>query len=143
MIPAKPGRRYRKHICIVPNSDRSQQAEKQRAKLRKLYWDIIQIQRETGRQENYLGFPFLVGHFDRRSYVREPLILFPISLDYKENARPAGWYIIFSEEKDPILNRALMEKIRVESGRTFAPHFSNDFENLLDKIKNKKADRRA
>lgn len=124
----------RKHICIVPNSDRSQQAEKQRAKLRKLYRNIIQIQRETGRQENYLGFPFLVGHFDRQSYVRGPLILFPVSLDYKENARPGGWYIIFTEDKDPILNRALMEKIRVESGRTLSPLFYNDFENLLDKI---------
>jgi hypothetical protein len=62
------------------------------------------------------------------------LILFPISIVYKEESRPAGWYIVFSEDKDPILNRALLESIRVETGRALSHSFMNEFENLLDKM---------
>src|SRR5919106_709058 len=124
----------RKPICIIPNSDRSQQADNQRTRLRKFYQNTTQIHRETGRQENYLGFPFLVGHVTKDLYIRGPLILFPISIIYKEESRPAGWYIVFSEDKDPILNRALLESIRVETYRVPSHSFTNEFENLLDKM---------
>ena len=124
----------RKPICIIPNSDRSQQADNQRTRLRKFYQNTTQIHRETGRQENYLGFPFLVGHVTKDLYIRGPLILFPISIIYKEESRPAGWYIVFSEDKDPILNRALLESIRVETYRVLSHSFTNEFENLLDKM---------
>lgn len=128
----------RKSICIIPNSDTSQQADNQRTRLGKLYQNTTQIQRETGRQENYLGFPFLVGHVTKGLYVRGPLILFPVSIVYKEEGRPSGWYIVFAEDKDPILNRALMESIRVETGRALSPSFMNEFENLLDRMEEQK-----
>jgi superfamily I DNA and/or RNA helicase/very-short-patch-repair endonuclease len=129
----------RKGVCIISNSDKSHSAEKERMRLRKLYRNTIDIQRQTGRQEMYLGFPFLVGHVNKQLYVRGPLILFPVSIVYRQEGKPAGWYILFSEDKDPILNRALMQRIRIGGGQTLQYSFEEEFENLLDKLEERKA----
>jgi hypothetical protein len=124
----------KKSICIIPNSEKSRWAEGEKTKLKNLNRNIIQIERETGLQETYLGFPFVVGHISKRWYVRGPLVLFPISIIYKNQGKPPGWYLSFSEEKDPILNRALMEAIKREGGLGLPEKFTDDFEDLLFKI---------
>lgn len=124
----------RKSLCIVSNSDKTKYAENERARLRKLYRNTLEIERETGRQEIYLGFPFVVGHINKQLYVRAPLILFPASVTYREEGRPAGWYLVFAEDKDPIVNRALIERIKIEGGQSLPSSFNDDFENLLDKL---------
>jgi Protein of unknown function (DUF4011) len=124
----------RKSVCIVSNSDKTRYAENERARLRKLHRNTVEIERETGRQEIYLGFPFVVGHVNKELYIRAPLILFPASVTYREVGRPAGWYIVFAEDKDPIVNRALMERIKIEGGQSLPSSFNDDFETLLDKL---------
>src|SRR2546425_5149975 len=80
----------KKSICIIPNSEKSRWAESERTKLRSLYRNITQIQRETGLQETYLGFPFVEGHISKRWYVRGPLVLFPVSIIYKNEGKLPG-----------------------------------------------------
>ena len=52
----------RRSVCIIPDTNRSRSIEDERMRLQNLYRNITQIRRETGRQEVYLGFPFLTGH---------------------------------------------------------------------------------
>jgi hypothetical protein len=83
----------RKPVCIIADSERSEPNEKYRTGLRNLYRNVTQIQRETGRQEFYLGIPFLVGHITEELYVRGPLVLFPVSIAYTEESKPHGWSV--------------------------------------------------
>jgi hypothetical protein len=64
-------------ICLIPDSDDSELADKDRIKLRSLSRTTSQLQLETGLQEAYLGFPFLVGHIGVDTYVRGPWSCFP------------------------------------------------------------------
>lgn len=132
----------RRPVCIVPDSDRLRSTEKERTMLQNLYRNITQIRRETGRQEVYLGFPFLVGHVTEQLYVRGPLILFPVSIVYTQESKPFGWYIVFSEDKDPILNRALLEALKSENGPRLPDSFTDDLENLINRIQELKGNRR-
>ena len=60
---------YKLPLCIILDSDNSEFVNKDRTKLKTLYRNIIQIERETGRNETYFGFPFLLetGHSLRLS----------------------------------------------------------------------------
>ena len=62
-------------VRIISESNRSDIAESNRIKLKSLYRNVTQIERETGLQETYLGFPFLVGHVndDESTYIRGPV----------------------------------------------------------------------
>lgn len=121
-------------ICLIADSDSSELAEKDRNKLRSLYRNITQIELETGLRETYLGFPFLAGHITGDSYVRGPFALFPISIEHRKEAKPSGWYLSFSKEKQPILNRALMAAMRKKCGITLSESFYEEFEDLLEKV---------
>jgi hypothetical protein len=83
-------------LCLIPDSDDSELADKDRTKLRSLSRNTSQLELETGLQEAYLGFPFLVGHVGVDTYVRGPLVLFPISLEYRKLGKPSGWYLNFT-----------------------------------------------
>ena len=93
-------------ICLISDSDNSELADKDRTRLRSLFRNVTQLELETGLQETYFGFPFLVGHVGDDTYVRGPLILFPISIEYRKLAKPSGWYLLFSKEKPSLVNRA-------------------------------------
>lgn len=119
-------------VCIVADSDDSELAEKYREKLKSLYRNITQVERETGLRDNYLGFPFLEGHIGQDTYVRAPLALFPMSLERRENGKPPGWYVSFSKDKRPILNRALLVAAKKIGGYSFSESFYDEFEDLID-----------
>lgn len=119
-------------VCVVADSDDSELAEKSRVKLKSLYRNITQVERETGLKDNYLGFPFLEGHIGPDTYVRAPLVLFPMSLERRENGKPPGWYASFSKDKSPILNRALLVALKKIGGYSFSESFYDEFEDLLD-----------
>jgi len=131
----------RSSIRILSDSDRSDLAENNRIRLRSLYRNVTQIERETGLQETYLGFPFLVGHIDddELTSVRGPVVLFPVSLEYKRETKP-GWYLVPSQEKPPTLNRALLAAIKKNAGLGVSNSFMEEFESLIDKIRNLKND---
>ena len=101
-----------------------------------MYRNLTQIELETGLQESYLGFPFLEGHIGIDAYIRAPLILFPISIEYQKMGRPPGWYLVFSKEKPTILNRALLALLS-KKGRIYASDsFLEQLEELLEGVEN-------
>ena len=123
-------------ICLIPDSDDSELAGKDRTKLRSLSRNTSQLQLETGLQEAYLGFPFLVGHVGVDTYVRGPLVLFPISIEYRKLVKPSGWYLNFLREKPIIINRALITLLK-KKGRVVVPDsFYEHFEDIIEQISN-------
>jgi very-short-patch-repair endonuclease len=128
----------KRSIRIRSTSDRSELGKKDSTRLRYLYRNIVQIERDKGLKETYLGFPFLTGNVNREFYVRGPLILFPISLQFKQEGKQQGWYIEFPEDEKPILNRALMEAIKKKGGPNLTDSFSDELEDLLNTIEDGK-----
>ena len=49
--------------------------------LTRLRREILEIERETGRYELYIGYPFVEGYIGRDTAVRAPLLLFPIKIN--------------------------------------------------------------
>jgi Protein of unknown function (DUF4011) len=129
---------HKSPIRILSKSDKSKVARKDNTRLRYLYRNIIQIEREKGLRETYLGFPFLVGHVNNELYVRGPLILFRVNLVDRQEGKQLGWYIEFPEDGKPILNRALMEAIRKKGGPSLIDSFSDDLEDLCNRIEDGK-----
>ncbi|MGA9845541.1 MAG: DUF4011 domain-containing protein [Nitrososphaeraceae archaeon] len=129
-------------IRIISESNRSDLAESNRIRLRSLHRNVTQIERETGLQETYLGFPFLVGHINdnESTYVRGPVILFPVSIEYRRETKYPGWYLIPLQEKSPTLNRALLTAIKKNAGLGIFNSFMEEFEDLIDRIRNMKND---
>ena len=123
-------------ICLVSDSDDSELAEKDRTKLRSLYRNLTQLELETGLKEAYFGFPFIVGHVGVDIYVRAPLVLFPISIEYTKDAKPSGWYLLFSKEKPSIVNRALLALLKKKGRITVPESFYEQFEDLSDDMEN-------
>ena len=128
----------KRSIRIISKADKTELARKDNTRLRYLYRNVIQIERDKGLQETYLGFPFLVGNVNNEFHVRGPLILFPINLEYKQEGKLPGWYIVFPEDRKPILNRALMEAIRKKGGPSLTDSFSDDMEDLFNNIEDGK-----
>jgi Protein of unknown function (DUF4011) len=123
-------------ICLIPDSDDSDLANKERTKLKSLYRTLSQIELETGLLEAYFGFPFLVGHVGIDTYVRAPLVLFPITIVYRKLGRPSGWYLVFSRERPSIINRALMALLKKRSRLTVADSFFEQFEDIIEEAGN-------
>jgi DNA polymerase IIIc chi subunit len=49
--------------------------------LKSLSKEITALKKETGRDELYIGYPFVEGKFKDNSFVRAPLFLFPVSIN--------------------------------------------------------------
>ena len=128
----------KRSVRIRSKSDKSELGKKDNTRLRYLYRNIVQIERDKGLQETYLGFPFLAGNVNHDFYVRGPLILFPINLQFKQEGKQPGWYIVFPEDEKPIPNRALMEAIKKKGGPTLTDSFSDELEDLLNTIEDSK-----
>jgi len=118
---------------ILLDSIVSDEADAARAKLKALSRNLAQIEEETGQQTGYLGFPFLQGHIDADFYIRGPLMLFPISLHRKRQARNGGWFIRF-ENSRPIINGALIAALRKKAGYAIPDDYAETFDELVEDI---------
>jgi very-short-patch-repair endonuclease len=116
---------------ITDNDD----ADSARHKLKTLARNLKQIEEETGQQTGYLGFPFLQGHpkSDPEFYIRGPLILFPISLQYKKQAKNGGWFCHIADKR-PILNGALIAALKKKGGYTLPEDYEETFDDLIEDI---------
>ena len=88
-----------KSLYILRTSDKSDEAIKIRSHLKEMYRNVRQSENETGSRFGYLGLPFLQGNVGNKYFIRGPLALFSASLEYRRSSRPAGWYIVFSENQ--------------------------------------------
>ena len=123
--------RTRGPICLVRDSDQSEEAESVRSSLVQLERSSRLIFEETGVRDTFLGFPFLVGKAGKESVVRAPLILFPIFLERRREGL-CGWYLNFSEDEEPVANRALVAALRKECGITLPDDIQDQIDDLLE-----------
>jgi len=69
-----------------------------------LYREISSVERETGRRELFVGYPFVEGKLVDGSFIRAPLMLFPVGLVKDKNK----WYLTDVEGASPQLNKVLV-----------------------------------
>ncbi len=103
-------------VALVLDSDDSDTAKDIRASVTQLERSVRLIFEESGLDDCYLGFPFVVGHIAPDKFVRAPIVLFPASLERVRGSRGAGFYLTFSEDEPPVLNRALLAALRKVRG---------------------------
>lgn len=104
-----------------------------RANLRHLSNNLRQIEDETGQQTGFIGFPFLQGHANSDFFVRGPLVLFPVSLEQKRQAKGGGWFLNFLNSR-PIFNGALIAAIKKKAELKIPENIDEKFDELIDEI---------
>ena len=84
--------------------------ENEVAKLRELKREVEEIEKETGKYELFIGYPFVFGSIQQgpaRTLIKAPLLLFPVKIDIEDD-----------ETVDIRFNRA--EKIQINKALIFA-----------------------
>lgn len=69
--------------------------------LQTLKREIDFIEKETGRYELFLGYPFIEGKFKDGTYVKSPLLLFPVKITKERDE----WYLENLLEEEVLLNK--------------------------------------
>ncbi len=118
---------------ILSDSIEAESADSMRSKLNSLKRNLVLIEEETGQQTGYLGFPFLEGHIDPDFYVRGPIVLFPISIEYIRRSRNSGWFLRL-EDRRPILNGALIVALKKRGGYTLPEDYEETFDEMIESI---------
>ena len=65
--------------------------------------EIKAVERETGKYELFVGYPFVEGRFNDGSMVRGPLLLFPVEALNKDNK----WQLKNISDQDILINKVL------------------------------------
>jgi len=122
---------------ILLDSIENDEANSARSKLNTLSRNLTQIEEETGQQTGYIGLPFLQGHPNPDFYIRGPVVLFPISLEYKRQAKNGGWFFHLADKR-PILNGALIAALKKKGGWKLPENYEETFDELIEEISNAK-----
>ena len=122
---------YSGQINMLRDSLEGDDTDVMRGKLRRLASNLSQIEVETGRQTNYVGFPFVEGHANPDFYVRGPLVLFPVHLERRRLPKNGGWYLVFTGQP-PIYNSALVSTIKKMAEREIPGDIEERFANVVD-----------
>jgi len=125
----------KKSVCVIKSSDPTDEAVKNSGKLRTLYRTANFIQDETGQYTLFLGFPFIEGFLhDNLTYIRAPLVLFPVTLELEKTKKPTGWYIHQDQERTPMINKALFSFLKSKGFTEFPQDLEDKSTELLTKI---------
>jgi very-short-patch-repair endonuclease len=122
----------RSSVTLLKDSERDKGAEEIRSNIVSLERTSRTILEETGMSDTYLGYPFIVGHACPDSYVRAPLVLFPVKFERVRYDGIPGWYLIFNEDESPVLNRALIAALRRVCGLTLPDDLQDRLDDLMD-----------
>ena len=82
--------------------------ESEIAKIKDIKRDVEEIEKETGRFELYIGYPFVFGTINQgatKTLVKAPLLLFPVKIDIPDESTVE---ISINESEKIQLNRALI-----------------------------------
>lgn len=66
--------------------------------------EINAVEKETGLYELYIGYPFVEGVFKDNTFVKSPLLLFPIKLKNDNNK----WYISNIVDQEVLINKVFI-----------------------------------
>lgn len=109
--------------------------------IKTLIREIKSTEKETGRYELYIGYPFVEGYFKDKTFIKAPLFLFPI----EANKKGDKWYIKNKVDFPVILNKVFLigyakfneEKIaNINTEYDDLNNFSNDLiEGVIKELK--------
>lgn len=80
--------------------------------LKSLEKEIVDVYKETGRYELFIGYPFVEGKLKDDTFIKAPLFLFPIRF----NKQGDTWYIENINESSIFLNKVLILAISKFNG---------------------------
>ncbi len=105
----------------------------------KLKKEIIDVSKETGKYELYIGYPFVYGNMAGDTFIKAPLVLFPVRINVIDENNVE---IDSVKEMPVMLNKALIfayageKKINVDDlEMEFKGNFSSTFKNVDDVLK--------
>ena len=96
--------RYAKNTA----SDSAKVIDAEIAKIKELKREIEEIEKETGRYELYIGYPFVFGSINQgitKTLIKAPLLLFPVKIEMPDESTVE---IRLNESENIQLNRALI-----------------------------------
>lgn len=99
------------------------------AKIKEIKREIEEVQRETGRYELYVGYPFVFGSLpqgSQSSLIKAPLMLFPVRIDIPDDRTVE---ISLNEAEKIQLNRALILSY-AQSKKVDVENLEMEFEDL-------------
>ncbi len=100
--------RAHKKFSKQRDTDTAKIIEGEIAKIKELKREIEEIERETGRYELFIGYPFVFGsipHGSSRTLIKAPLLLFPVKIDIPDDET----VLLRLDESQKIqINRALV-----------------------------------
>ncbi len=97
--------------------------------LRNIKREINFIEKETGRYELFVAYPFVEGKFLDGTYAKAPLFLFPVGLDYNNGK----WYLQRIEGEEIFLNKVFLIAYKnYNSAKIVEKDYEGDFS--LEKI---------
>ena len=114
--------------------------ENEVAKIKELKREVEEIQRETGKYELYIGYPFVFGSLPQgptKTLIKAPLLLFPVKIDIPDEETVE---IRFNAAEKIQINKALIfayaqsKKMNVDDLETEFDDLSN-FRSILSVIK--------
>lgn len=106
--------------------------------LKQLKRELDEIEKDTGRYELYVGYPFVDGYIGKDLAIRAPLILFPVSINI-QNETTASISLLSNENiklnKVLLFAYATQKKLVVDDLETdFDDLKSNGFKNVADVV---------
>ena len=77
----------RKKVAKLNNEAKERAIENEITKLKELKREVEEIEKETGRYELYIGYPFVFGCIPQgatKTLIKAPLMLFPVKIDFPD-----------------------------------------------------------
>ena len=97
-----------KKLQKAKQEDETRAVEAEVTRLKELKREVEEIERETGRCELYIGYPFVFGCIPqgtRKTLIKAPLLLFPVRIDVVDEGRVD---VSFNESEKIHINHALV-----------------------------------
>ncbi len=106
--------------------------------LKQIKREIDELERETGRYEMYVGYPFVEGYINKDLAVRAPLVLFPVTINV-ENETTASIELLSNEtiklNKVLLFAYATQKRLNVDELETdYDDLKSNGLKNVADVV---------
>ncbi|WP_027308519.1 AAA domain-containing protein [Caloramator sp. ALD01] len=90
--------------------------------------EILSTEKETGRYEMYVGYPFVEGYLKDKTFVKAPLLLFPVKI----NKIGDEWFLENILEQNVMINKVFLLAFSKFNGVQLNEEVENEFEELSD-----------
>lgn len=90
--------------------------------------EILSTEKETGRYEMYVGYPFVEGYFKDKTFVKAPLLLFPVKL----NKIGDEWFLENILEQNVMINKVFLLAFSKFNGISLNEEIEIEFEELSE-----------